>query len=316
MPSSETLPIRFIERLAQLVPKEHLNAVLLTFSKARPTSFRVNRLKTTTTALLAELTPLGITPQPVSWYEAAFSIPTAQRELLTSSDAFLQGRLYIQDLASMLVPLVLNPQPQETILDLAAAPGSKTSQIACLMQNQGRLAAVEKSKPRFFKLKNNLQTQGVTCAQLYLKDGALVWRHCESMFDRVLLDAPCSSEARFTLQDPQTFQFWDEKKIAEMARAQWRLLYSAFRCLKPGGILVYSTCSFAPEENEAQLAKLIKKFPAQVSIEHMVMPITNTQPGLSQWQNKTFPLECQRAIRILPNESMGGFFICCIKRIF
>jgi 16S rRNA (cytosine1407-C5)-methyltransferase len=108
----------------------------------------------------------------------------------------------------MLAPLALAPRPGETVLDLAAAPGGKTLQLAALMQNSGRLSAVEAVKGRFFRLRANLERGGVTNARTFLMDGRAVGRKCPEMFDRVLLDAPCSSEARFSRLDPRSWAHW------------------------------------------------------------------------------------------------------------
>ena len=283
MTSDNTLPAAFINRLKTVIPADQLNTVLASFALQKPVTFRINTLKSSANAVLQE-----IKAEPVMNFDNAFQVPSDQRERLTRSKAFSEGRLYIQSVSSMLAPLALDPQPGEEILDLAAAPGSKTTQMAAMMHNQGRIAAVEKVKSRYYKLKDNCQRQGATCVDFYCKDGTTVWRCCENRFDRVLLDAPCSSEGRFTINNPKSFQYWSEKKIKEMARKQWPLLYSAFRSLKPGGVLVYSTCTFAPEENEQQIEKLTKKLANTVHIEKMQ--------------------------RILPNEIMDGFFICRLRK--
>ena len=314
MNQDSALPKSFIERLKKIVPPDQYQAVLANFALKKPVTFRINSLKTTRNDLIAELHADGLAPKPITGYTQAFMVANTQRELLTASAAFRHGRLYIQGLASMLAPLALNPKPGEEILDLAAAPGGKTCQIADMMQNKGRIAAVEKSKTRFFKLKNNIETLGVTCVDLYLKDGGEVWRSCENRFDRVLLDAPCSSEARFDVHEPKTLHYWSEKKIKEMARKQWRLIYSAFRSLKLGGVLVYSTCSFAPEENELIIARLLKRFKQAMQIDKINLPINNIQPGLSQWQGKSLDATLKNCVRILPNDAMTGFFICRIVK--
>jgi len=310
-----TLPETFIKRLKQIVPANHYESILTSFGMTRPTAFRVNTIKTNREDLLSELRKQKITPQSITWYDNAFIAPYTQRDLLTNSTAFNQGRIYIQSLSSLLAPLVLNPHPGEEILDLAAAPGGKTCQIACMIQNNGRIAAVEKSKSRFYKLKNNVAAQQASCVHCYLKDGGNVWRSCENRFDKVLLDAPCSSEARFNTNKPKSFRYWSDKKITEMARKQWRLIYSAFRSLKPGGTLVYSTCSFAPEENELIIHRLLKRFKDCVKIEAINLAINNIQSGLTEWEGRILSESLSKSIRILPNELMPGFFICRMKKL-
>lgn len=310
------LPAEFLERLKIIVPPDFLTKVINSFSNDKATTFRINTLKISIEDAVAQLQHMNFHLQPIAWNTVALIIPNSERTRLLESVLYHEGKIYLQGLSSMIPPLLLMPQPGEEILDLTAAPGSKTCQIACLMNNQGRIAAVEKSKPRFFKLKNNIEQQGASCVQLYLKDGAMVWRHCLERFDRVLLDAPCSSEGRFATNHAETFQYWSPKKIADMAKKQWALIYSAFQCLKPGGRLVYSTCTFAPEENEAIIAKLIKKFKDAVIIEPIKLNINNIQIGLTEWEKQKFPSELKNAVRILPNELMDGFFVCSIRKTY
>lgn len=309
-----TLPEAFIKQLKGIIPPSQWEQVIASFTLTRPTSFRCNTLKNTSAQLIKELDDDGLTVTPLSGIKNAFTIPATQHQILTHSNAFQEGRLYIQQISSMLPALILNPQPHEEILDLTAAPGSKTCQIACLMNNSGRIAAVEKVKSRFFKLKDNLERQGVGCVDTYLKDGSLVWKSCPDRFDRVLLDAPCSSTGRFDSNNPKSLQYWSENKTNEMARKQKRLLYSAFASLKPGGTLVYSTCTFSVEENELQIAKLMKRFKEKIKIVPISLPIKNTQQGITKWRGKELPHELSHCLRILPNDMMTGFFICQLLR--
>lgn len=277
-------------------------------------SFRVNTLKVPIEEVLTQLSLMGIMPKCIPWFQSAFTIPSLQRKLLMGCELYSAGKIYLQNASSLLPVLILDPKPNDYILDLAAAPGSKTSQMACLMQNTGQIAAVEKSKSRFFKLIQNLKQQGVTCVRTFLKDGTIIGRLCPERFDKVLLDAPCSSEGRFEANNPKTYLYWSEKKINEMARKQRKLIISAFQALKPGGILVYSTCTFAPEENEAVIIFLMDKFQDRLTIEKIDLPFSNIQSGLSHWENQVYPSVLQNCIRVLPNEYMGGFFICKIRK--
>lgn len=214
----------------------------------------------------------------------------------------------------MLAAMTLNAQPNEEILDLAAAPGGKTLLIAQTMKNQGRIAAVEASKPRFFKLKANLERCHVNIAQLYLKDGRKVGRQCPNRFDRILLDAPCSAEAEITTLNPRSYEYWSEKKIKRLGSKQFQLLESAFTALKPGGTLLYCTCTFAPEENELVVNKLLTKYP-NVQIVDISLPISNIQAGLTTWEGVELSSELQKSCRILPTQQYAGFFMAKLLKI-
>jgi NOL1/NOP2/sun family putative RNA methylase len=314
-PTLLALPTHFLDRLREILGSENYANYIEIMQSNKLTTFRVNTLLTTTSALLSDLAANEFTIQPVPWCDTAFSIPSTQKRLLTETKAFRAGQLYIQNASSIFASLVLQPQPGEEIMDLAAAPGGKTLHIAALMANQGRIAAIEAVKSRFFRLKSNVQQAGATSIRAYLKDGAHVWRLVPKRFDRVLLDAPCSSEARIHIEDPSSYDFWSEKKIVEMSRKQKKLIYSAIKSLKSGGTLVYCTCSFAPEENEEIVQYALDKFTDTLTILPITTPFDNYQPGLLQWQNKTFASELKYAVRILPTNAMSGFFICKLQKL-
>ncbi|MGD8592524.1 MAG: RsmB/NOP family class I SAM-dependent RNA methyltransferase [Gammaproteobacteria bacterium] len=313
--NSVALPEEFVQRLHCIVPQEQWNVIISSFSAQKPAVLRINTILISSDKLIAKLRNEGFDVQAVDWKPDAIIVPHEQRSAILESHWYKKGQLYSQSLSSQLAPLVLNPKPGEEILDLCAAPGGKTLQMACMMNDRGRIAAVEKSKGRFFKLKANLKHQQVSCVDLYLSDGAGVWRKTPERFDRVLLDAPCSSESRFRADKPKTFEHWKLKKIKEMAKKQKVLIKSAIKSLKPGGILVYSTCSFAVEENEAIVHYALKQFRDTIEVQPITLPIENTQAALLSWQGKDFNPQVQYCIRILPNGVMDGFFLCRIKKL-
>lgn len=193
--------------------------------------------------------------------------------------------------------------------------------LAELMENQGWISAVEPVRNRFFKLKTNLQDYGCTIAHLYQTDGRSVGRKVPGRFDRILLDAPCSGEARIRTNDPETYRFWSLRKIREQARKQAGLIRSAFQSLRPGGILVYCTCSFAPEENEMIVSRFLDKTKDARLIPPTIdgapvssIPGIRTQPGLTRWNNKDLYPEINRTLRIVPDEIMDGFFLACLTK--
>jgi 16S rRNA (cytosine1407-C5)-methyltransferase len=302
------LPPKFLERLGLILPADRLESCLEAMDREPATAFRVNPLKATVLQALQALAGFELTPLP--WKADAFVVPDAQRRALTESAPCREGWIYLQNPASMVPPLVLDPQPGEWVLDLAAAPGSKPLQIAGMMGGEGRLSAVEAVRDRFFRLKANLEAHGADWVQLYLKDGTGVGRSCPEWFDRVLLDAPCSGEGRFNARYPETYAYWNEKKIREMSRKQQRLLSSAARALKPGGVLVYSTCALAPEENELVVARALEW---GLEIEKVVPPCP-ALPGITRWRGEDLPPELARCLRIAPDGVMEGFFVCRLRK--
>lgn len=313
--NSVALPEEFLQRLPLIVGDQNWPAVLHSFSALKPAVLRVNTLLVVADDLVAELKENGFSVKRIEWKPDTIVLPHKQRQKILDSSWYEKGLLYSQSLSSQLAPLVLNPRPGEEILDLCAAPGGKTLQMACMMNDTGRIAAVEKVKARFFKLKANVNHQHANCVDTYLTDGAGVWRKTPERFDRVMLDAPCSSESRFKAGHPETFQHWKLKKIKEMSKKQKALIQSAIKCLKPGGVMVYSTCSFAPEENEAVVDFALKRFAEAIDIEPVELPIDNVQYGLPGWREKPFHDSIRKSIRVLPNELMDGFYICKIRKL-
>jgi 16S rRNA (cytosine1407-C5)-methyltransferase len=310
------LPDLFVERLRRIVPAARWDDCLASFGADKPTSFRVNRIKARPDEVLGELAAAGLCPDPVAWCGDAFCLAPGpdRRRRLTETAAVAEGRIYIQDLASVAAPAVLDPQPDEMVLDLAAAPGGKTLHMAALMDGRGTLAAVESVRSRFFRLKANLQTCGATWVRTYLTDGRSVGRKTPERFDRVLLDAPCSGESRFCRSDPKTWRYWSLKKIREAARKQRGLIRSALRALKPGGLLLYCTCSFAPEENERVIHDLLTEKPHEVELVPVRLPLENVQPGLTDWDSRSLHPHLDRAARILPTDRMDGLFLCLLRK--
>ncbi len=311
------LPDGFSERLERMFGINIAQNISRTLVE-RPTVMRVNTIKASKDAVREQLIQDGFKLRTIRAFPLAFILENRSKRELTDHPLYIEGKIYLQSLASMAPPLVLQPQPDETILDLTAAPGSKTSQIAALMERRGTLVANDKNKVRFFKLKHNLELLGVIqdtdkFLTLRLEDGSRLCSEFESYFDRILLDAPCSAESRFIIGEPRSFGYWKEMKIKEMAGTQRRLLFSAWRALKPGGVLVYSTCTYAPEENELQISKFLEKHPdaeiVPANIEHLPR-----LPVLTTWKDKAILPALQNALRIMPDRDIEGFFIAAIRK--
>lgn len=309
-----SLPEAFTDRLVQIVPREQFESIIKTFDSPKQVTFRVNTLKSSPQELEAELNAARIPFERIEWLEGVYRITPENKLSLTQTDAFYGGRLYIQNLASMIAPVILAPKPEETVLDLAAAPGGKTLMLAGMMENTGWLSAVEPSRERFFRLCDNLKSQGVANAHTYMTDGRSVGKKCPEMFDRILLDAPCSSEARFKTHEPKSMSFWSVHKVKETSKLQRRLLLSAFDALKPGGKLLYCTCSFSPEENEGPLQHLLERHGEDLTTIPLSLPFDNVQKPLKRWGKEIFDERIQNAVRILPTDTIDGFFLCLLEK--
>ncbi len=309
-------PAAFVRRLARILAPGDFADWQRAFTEPRPVHFRINPLLAPSPAVvLAALAEAGLRPRPLEGLPDAYGLSPGERERLVRSMPARAGWIYVQNPASMLPPLVLAPEPGEEILDLAAAPGSKTLQLCGLMGNRGRIAAVEVVRSRYHRLRANLERHGARCVQTYLADGRGVGRKTPERFDRVLLDAPCSSEGRFHAADPASWVCWSERKVREMAHKQRRLLWSAAQALRPGGWLVYATCTFAPEENEGAIQWLLDRAGGALEPEPVRCRLAGVRPGLTGWEGRTWSEVLRHGLRVLPRAGREAFFVCRLRKV-
>lgn len=290
-----------------------ISSVMSSFENGKYTAVRLNSLKMNIQEIKNKLISSDINLSDVSWSPYSFTIEDKSK--LTKLPESRDGIFYIQNLSSQLTVMAMNPVKNQFILDLAAAPGGKTSFIAQIMNNQGRISAVEPVKDRYYRLIANLRSLGVTIAKCYNKDGRVVGKICPEWFDQVLLDAPCSSMAQIDFRDPESYSHWSMKKVKECSRKQKHLIESAFMSLKAGGEMIYSTCSWMVEENEEVIDYLLKLYPEQVEILPLNLPITNILNGLSSYKDNTYDSRVTMTARIIPNEYFEAFYIARLKKI-
>ena len=319
--SVRVLPELFLARLKKIVPSQKLDTVANTFADPKPTTFRVNTLKANRNLVKEKLEREGFRLESISWYPEAFIVREGRLKDLEKTEIYKNGEIYIQNLSSMIPPLVLSPKPGEAVLDLTAAPGSKTTQMASLMKNEGKIIANESDKVRFEKLKSNVLLQGAKNVEVILGYGESIGKKFPEHFDKVLLDAPCSAEGRFDVRTPSSYRYWNLKTVRENAKLQKKLLASAIAALKPGGVLVYSTCTFAPEENEEVINDALERFKGMVEIENVgarhaspLRSLSNQMSGLTAWEGQKFSPEVRKSVRVLPTETMEGFFVAQLRK--
>jgi 16S rRNA (cytosine1407-C5)-methyltransferase len=208
----------------------------------------------------------------------------------------------------MVPALVLGPRPGERILDIAAAPGSKTTQMAALMENRGAILANDVDPLRAQRLAYNLRLQGCGIVDVRVGRGEKLGEELPEGFDRVLVDVPCSGEGRFVVFEPGTSRSWSTKTVAECVRLQRRLLASGTGALKRGGVLVYSTCTLNLDENERIVQWALDTLPLEV--EKMPLAIPGTYAGMARGLDPRI----SRALRIFPDAQKEGFFVCRLRK--
>jgi NOL1/NOP2/sun family putative RNA methylase len=202
----------------------------------------------------------------------------------------------------------LDPHPEEAVLDLCAAPGGKTTQIAQMMKNRGLLVANEASPARIIPLRANCERLGAVNVAVTKYDGRKFPDH---QFDRVLVDAPCSGEG-MARKDLSVFKRCSLNRSLGLQRLQRSLLRKAVAITKPGGVIVYSTCTYAPEENEAVVSRLLDK----VSLEKVSLPGLKSCPGLDEWDKMQYGDELKCCARYYPHQNdTGGFFVAKLKKL-
>ncbi|AUH14657.1 16S rRNA (cytosine(1407)-C(5))-methyltransferase RsmF [Dickeya solani] len=235
-------------------------------------SIRVNTLKISVSDFLALVAPYGWELEAVPWCDEGFWLLNADEEAMRLGNALehLAGLFYIQEASSMLPvsALFMGDDAPERVLDMAAAPGSKTTQIAARLNNQGLIVANEYSASRVKVLHANLHRCGVSNTALTHFDGRVFGNALPETFDAILLDAPCSGEG-VVRKDPAAMSHWSLESIADIAATQRELILSAFHALKPGGVLIYSTCTLNHQENQHVCRWLMQQFPDACEIESL-----------------------------------------------
>ncbi|MFA5059563.1 MAG: RsmB/NOP family class I SAM-dependent RNA methyltransferase [Candidatus Omnitrophota bacterium] len=301
------LPEIFLQRLREIIPPEEFEYRYQLFSQRRALSLRVNTLKSNADEVGQILCENGFRFEPVSWYKHVLILQDTLPKDLDTTQILQKGLAYIQSLSSMLPVLALNPQPSENVLDMCAAPGSKTTQIASHMNNQGSIVALDAVRDRCYKLRSVISLLGVSIADVKFLDARKF--KTNMLFDKILVDASCSAEGRFSTLEPKTLAYWSPRKIKEMVHKQRGILLAASRLLKSGGSLVYSTCTFSPEENEGVIDWFLRKTKENFKVEEIQMDFVPRYPSLLSWGQKDFRKEVKNCLRVLPTKDMEGFFI-------
>lgn len=295
-----------VEQLQKILEKqyteEYVKKIMSGYKKTRKTTLRVNTIKSSIEEIKNKLNEANINYEQLDWSKEAFIIKNADEKIIQEMDIYQNGQIYLQSLSSMLPPIILDPKQGSDILDMAAAPGGKTTQIAALSNNKSHITACEKNKIRFERLKYNIEKQGASCVFIMAKDS----RYIDDFFsfDQILLDAPCSGSGTLNIEDMKFEKNFTEQLIEKSIKTQESLLKKAIKILKPGHEMVYSTCSILSSENEDVINRVIRNTDAEI------VPIYFD--GIEQLP--LLPTKINGTLCICPTELYEGFFVAKIRK--
>ena len=282
--------------------EEVSNKIIDGFGKNRKLTLRINKLKTTVENVKKVLTDLNIKFSEVSWSEDALIIEKTTKQEILELEIYINGEIYLQSLSSMIPALTLNPQANENILDMAAAPGGKTTQMSAISNNLALITACEKNKIRAERLKYNIQKQGANRVNVLVEDSRKLDDNFS--FDKILLDAPCSGSGTINIFDEKLNKYFTKELVDRSIKTQKELLQKAIKVLKKGGEMVYSTCSILKQENEENIEKFLKN--NQLEIVPIDIELLKDIPLL--------PSKIEGVITVCPNELYEGFFVAKLRK--
>ena len=299
------LPQAFLERMEQMLGDEY-PAFLESYEKARYQALRVNPLKTDRDTFLAQA---PFTLKPVAWEPNGFYYE--KDDTPGKHPYHAAGVYYIQEPSAMAPAAYLDAQPGEKILDLCAAPGGKSTQIAAAMCGQGLLISNEIHPARAKILSENIERMGIRNAMVTNESPQSLAKMFEAYFDRIMVDAPCSGEGMFR-KNADACDEWSPENVALCAERQAEILECAASMLRPGGRMVYSTCTFAPEENEGTISRFLVGHP-EFSIEE-VPHYPQMSSGVAAWTDAPQP-GLEDTIRLFPHHVDGeGHYLAVLKK--
>lgn len=297
---------RVLKRYREIIPR--FDEFMRCVRQPLPRTVRINTLKASVDEVLEMLSGRGIRFERMEWYEHGIRMHGVEKPGLLLE--YFLGYIHPQEEVSMIPPVVLEPKPDELILDMCAAPGSKATQISQMMENRGHVVANDANPKRILMLRSNYERLGVLNMSVTVMDGR---RFPQVEFDRVLVDAPCTCEG-IVRKNPAALHGWSLGMVWRMHRLQRGLLMRAVELVKPGGLVVYSTCTFAPEENEAVVDYVLKRRDdlrleeVRVGLEH--------SPGITRWGEMRFSDELSLCARFYPHQNdTGGLFVARIRKL-
>ena len=297
----ERIPAYLRDALAAQYGDSLAEEIASGFTPRKPVTLRVNTLKADSEEIDAALQAAGIAYQSVDWYADARLLPDADEPQTQALPIYSEGKVYLQGLSAMLPPLLMPLFPGASVLDMCAAPGGKSTQMAALAKGQIDLTLCERDAARAERLRHNVQLQGVRRAVVMNTDAAQL--DPAFRFDAILLDAPCTGSGTLRIGEGIPPRRMEKSWVDKTVRTQRKLLQKAWALLKPGGTLVYSTCSILRQENEDAAQTLLDKGAVLAPVPEA---IADALP--------TLPTALPGSLCVQPTTAYEGFYVCALKK--
>lgn len=322
------LPKAFWDRIKEIYSTEDIEIIKKWFStEKRDTTFRVNTLKITEEEAIEKLEQLQFEIEKVPYIDNCYKIVNNNGKRIADMSLFRKGQIYLQQISSQIPVHFLDLKEGSKVLDTTAAPGSKTSQIAMKLNNTGEIIACDNNAIRVEKLNYTIAKQWVLNTQVFKTDARKLeeplseylqtqgWTENETKeyFDSILFDAPCTSEWRINFHKEKSYGFWKEDIFKKHYRISKSILEKIIPLLKKWGTLVFSTCTLAPEENEAAVHFILSNYP-ELELVKMDLESPYVRPGLKQFGKQHFRKEIVNTIRYLPSVENEGFYIAKFRK--
>lgn len=300
--NTNKIPNFLYDMLLKQYGKDIVERITKGYGSKRKVTLRVNSLKTSVNNVKEILNSNNIKYKEVSWYKDALVIEEVEEDIIRNLSIYENGEIYLQSLSSMFPVVALEPKEDENILDMAAAPGGKTTQIVAISNGKSLVTACEKNKIRCDRLRYNLNKQGATGVNVLMQDARNLDNYFS--FDKILLDAPCSGSGTLNLADINLERRISKELVERSVKTQFELLKKAIAVLKVGHEMIYSTCSILKEENEDNLNKILKN--KNIEIVPIDEELFKDIPQL--------PTSIKGTICIMPCELYEGFFIAKLRK--
>ena len=322
------LPNEFLYRLKNIYSLKDLEIIKIGFStEYRKPSFRINTLKTNQNEILSILKNNWLNITKVDYLENCYFLENWREKDLWNLKIFSEWKIYMQQISSQIPVNLFNFINNDVILDTTASPWSKTSQISTIMQNKWKIIAVDNNSIRIDKLVYTLKKQWCKNVEIIKTDARnlniILWEKLVSewwkdtdinqYFDKILFDAPCSSEWRINFNSKKSYSNWNESNIKKYYKLSKQILEKIIPMLKQWWELIFSTCTLAPEENEAIVHFILCNYP-ELFIENIKIDSIYSRQWIKSFWKQIYKSEVIKSIRILPSNETEWFFIAKFKK--